>query len=232
VLVKLERETTGIGEVGWQKSQEQKPFSNVSYSLRRGTMRRKNVAILIFDDVEVLDFAGPFEVFSVTDELKDYKIFNVFAVALTENPIRARNGLSVNPDYALVNSPKPDILIVPGGDGTRRLLKQSAVLEWILNTVRGAEFVLSVCSGALLLAKVGILEGLRATTHHQVFDELASLAPNTHIVSDQRYVDNGSVITSAGISAGIDMSLYVVEKMLGKDYARETAAYMEYHWSH
>lgn len=191
-------------------------------------MKRKNVAILLFDDVEVLDFAGPFEVFSVTDELNDYNIFYVFTVAETVRAITARNGLSVNPHYALSDCPKPDILIVPGGSGTRPVLWKENIIKWIKDAAREAELVLSVCSGALVLAKAGLLEGLQATTHHEVLDELVSLAPNTKILRDQRYVDNGSVMSSAGISAGIDMSLHVVEKLFGDEYATRTARYMEY----
>ncbi len=194
-------------------------------------MEKKEVAILIFDDVEVLDFAGPFEVFSVTNELNDYTLFNVFTVALTDGPISARNGLSVNPNYTIADSPKPDILIVPGGIGTRSLLKEDTLIEWISETSKRAELVLSVCTGSLLLAKAGLLDGLKATTHHLALGLLTKLAPNTTILPDQRYVDNGSVITSAGISAGMDMSLYVIGKTLGKEQGKKTAAYMEYDWA-
>ena len=191
-------------------------------------MTRKNVAILLFDDVEVLDFAGPFEVFSVTDELNEYRIFNVFTVAEAAKAVIARNGLSVNPDYPMLECPEPDILIVPGGNGTRPVLEQRNILEWIQHVSNEAELVLSVCSGALILAKAGLLEGLQATTHHEVLDELSAFAPNTEIRREQRYVDNGRIMTSAGISAGIDMSLHVVEKLLSREYSLKTRKYMEY----
>lgn len=191
-------------------------------------MKGRNVAILLFDDVEVLDFAGPFEVFSVTDRINDGALFDVHTVAENTHAIAARNGLSVNPNCALVDCPRPDILIVPGGYGTRALLKKEHVIQWIQRVSEEAELILSVCSGALVLAKAGLLEGLQATTHHLVFDDLVSLAPNTEILRDRRYVDNGSIITSAGVSAGIDMSLYVVERLLGREYAIKTAAYIEY----
>ncbi len=189
---------------------------------------KRNVAILLFDDVEVLDFAGPFEVFSVTDELHDYQIFNVYTVAFEKRPIRARNGLSVNPDYGINEAPVPEILIIPGGSGTRPLLQHPPTMAWITARAESAALVLSVCSGALLLAKAGLLNNLQATTHHQVINELKKLAPNTQVLEDQRFVDNGRVITSAGISAGIDMSLHVVAKLLGKDFAAKSARYMEY----
>lgn len=191
-------------------------------------MARRRVAILLFDDVEVLDFAGPFEVFSVTDELNAYTKFEVYTAAAAKKPVRTRNGLSVNPSYSLQDAPLPDILIVPGGDGTRPVLNQADVLEWVETCASQAGLVLSVCSGALVLAKAGLLEHLRATTHHQVFETLATLAPNTEIVKDQRFVDNGKVVTSGGISAGIDMSLYIVERLEGREIADKTAAYMEY----
>lgn len=191
-------------------------------------MGKKNTAILIFDDVEVLDFAGPFEVFSVTNELNGYGILNVYTVAREKAPVKARNGLSVNPDFGINDAPGPDLLIIPGGIGTRAVLGQHDVISWIRTSASNAEKVMSVCTGSLLLAKAGLLEGARATTHHEVFEELAALAPDTEIVRNERFVDNGQVVTSGGISAGIDMSLYVIELIYGKDAARKTAAYMEY----
>ena len=191
-------------------------------------MKRKNTAIYLFDDVEALDFTGPFEVFSVTDELSEYQRLNVYTVAREEKPIITRNGLSVNPHYSIANAPKPDILIIPGGDGARSVLGQEDVLSWILSSAGTAEKVLSVCSGAIILAKIGLLKGLKATTHHQVFDVLESLAPDTVIIKGQRFVDNGKIITSAGISAGIDMSLHVIEQLFGAEVADATCEYMEY----
>jgi len=191
-------------------------------------MKKRNTAILIFDDVEVLDFAGPFEVFSVTNELSDYSLLNVYTVARGKAPVTARNGLSVNPDYSITDAPQPDILIVPGGSGTRPVLLQQDILDWITQSANNAEKVLSVCTGALLLAKVGLLDGMKSTTHHSAFETLAEIAPETEVVRDSRFVDNGKVITAAGISAGIDMSLYVVEMLYGGEIAQHTAGYMEY----
>lgn len=191
-------------------------------------MHKLNTAILIFDDVEVLDFAGPFEVFSVTNELNDYSLLNVYTVAREKRPIIARNGLSVNPAYSIDDAPQPDILIIPGGSGTRPILQQQDLLAWILQSAGNAEKVLSVCTGALLLAKVGLLDGQKATTHHSAFELLGEIAPKAEIVRDVRFVDNGKVITAAGISAGIDMSLHVIEMLYGKQAAQQTATYMEY----
>lgn len=191
-------------------------------------IRSKNVAILIFNDVEVLDFCGPFEVFSVTNETHSLKPFNVYTVAESDKPVIARNNFSVNPRYTIENCPKPDILIIPGGQGTRKEMNNSVLVHWAKEASNHAELMLSVCTGALILAKAGLLDGLTATTHHSAIDLLKKAAPHTKIVKDQRFVDNGKIITSAGIAAGIDMSFYVVEKLLDKNAALATSKQMEY----
>jgi transcriptional regulator GlxA family with amidase domain len=187
-----------------------------------------SVGILIFDEVEVLDFAGPFEVFSVTGRRRKLEPFDVFTVAERSGPVSARNGLSVNPRYTFADSPHIDILLVPGGYGTRREMRNPVMLEWVSRTGRDAGLLLSVCTGALVLGAAGLLEGMAATTHFMAMDELRAIAPNTDVYPDRRIVDNGRVILSAGVSAGIDMSLHVVSRLLGSEMARETARYMEY----
>ncbi|HEY5917178.1 MAG TPA: DJ-1/PfpI family protein [Chryseolinea sp.] len=200
----------------------------------------KNIAIVLFDRVEVLDFAGPFEVFSVCGAHGEHKgTFNVYTVA-ERAPVVARGGLSVEPDYLLENCPTPDIFLIPGGGGytasgvpfgSRKEMHNPVLLEWIKKHNKSAELVLSVCTGSLILAKAGLLDGLSATTHWKAIDQLREAAPRTTIVDDQRWVDNGRVIASAGVSAGIDMSLHVIEKLLGKAVADDTARYMQYdHW--
>jgi transcriptional regulator GlxA family with amidase domain len=189
---------------------------------------KKNVAILLFDEIEVLDFAGPFEVFAVTDELRGHDTFNVFTVGENVGTVRARNGLKVVPTYVVENCPVPHVLVVPGGFGTRALLNKPALLEWIRLRSAASELTMSVCTGSLVLAKTGMLDGLRATTHHECFDLLRELAPRTEIVETERFIDNGRILTAAGISAGIDCSLHVVERLLGADAAAATARYMEY----
>ena len=193
-------------------------------------IQTRNVAILIFDDVEVLDFCGPYEVFGVTGKQNNSQPFNVYTVAEKLKPILARNKLSVNPQYAIANCPPSDILLVPGGFGTRREMHNLVLIDWIEQCSLRSELLLSVCTGALLLAKAGLLENLAATTHHLAIDLLKEVAPNTEIRAGDRFVDNGKIILSAGISAGIDMSLYVVAKLLGKQVAIETAKHMEYDW--
>jgi transcriptional regulator GlxA family with amidase domain len=135
-------------------------------------MTKRNVAIFLFDDVEVLDFAGPFEVFSVTSELNNHDYFNVYTVAEKLGAIAAVNGLSVNPQYCFADCPHPDILIIPGGIGSRTEMNNPHVVEWVKASSQHAELVLSVCSGARILAKTGLLDGLEATTHHEVITHL------------------------------------------------------------
>jgi len=189
---------------------------------------QRRVSIVIFDGVEVLDFCGPFEVFSVTGERQGLKPFVVHTVAEEARPIIARGGLHVNPEHTFDDCPDPDILVVPGGFGTRREMNNSRMLTWLKDKAAKAELVLSVCSGALVLGKAGLLDGLTATTHHCALDELRAISPQIKIDSSRRFIDNGGVIVSAGISAGIDMSLHVVSRLLGEDQAAETAKYMEY----
>ena len=189
----------------------------------------RNLVILLFDDAEVLDFCGPFEVFSVASNQSSFPAFNVITVA-EKSPITARNGLSINPGYTLDSCPKPDILLIPGGIGTRREITNDRLIEWIRQAAVDAELVLSVCTGALLLGKGGLLEGLEATTHHVGYELLREIVPSCVVHENRRYVDNGKVITSAGIAAGIDMSLHVVNRLLGPDIAEATARHMEYPW--
>jgi transcriptional regulator GlxA family with amidase domain len=191
---------------------------------------KRNVAILIFPEVEVLDFAGPFEVFAVTDEISGGQLFHTYTVAESPGSVRARNGLKIVPDFTLESAPAPQVLIIPGGAGTRPLLQKPALLEWIRQRHRGTEHTVSVCTGALVLAKAGLLANRRATTHCGNFAELAALAPNTDISETVRFTDNGQILTSAGISAGIDVSLHVIAQLHGKATAEKTARYMEYHW--
>ena len=192
----------------------------------------RRVVILLFDDVEVLDFAGPFEVFSVAGRRagRGDPVFLVSTVAARSGPIVARDGLTVVPHFTIADCPPAEILVVPGGYGSRALLADRELLDWVRRRDAEAKLTLSVCTGALILGAAGLLDGLEATTHHGALDELRRWAPTATIRPDARIVDNGRVILSGGISAGIDMSLHVVGRLLGKDQAVETARYMEYDW--
>ena len=201
-------------------------------------MKPRNVAILIFDQVEVLDFCGPFEVFSVTGKRNGSDPFRVYTVA-ERTPVSARNSLSINPSHTLETCPPPDILVVPGGGGrradgtpfgTRKEMQNERLLAWINQVYPQTEHVLSVCTGALILAKAGLADRVAATTHHGALDELRQIAPTAEVRDDARVVDSGKLIFSGGISAGIDASFYLVAKLLGTDTALETSAYMEYKW--
>jgi transcriptional regulator GlxA family with amidase domain len=194
-----------------------------------------NVGILLFDAVEVLDFAGPYEVFSRTRTIPgvvarrsdESAPFRVFTVAHSAATVTATGGLRVLPDFEFATVPRIDLLVVPGGFGTRRLLDDATVIDWIQQIAGQAKQVTSVCTGALLLAKAGLLKERRATTHLASLDLLASLDPTITVERERRYVDDG-IFTSAGVAAGIDMALAVVESLCGKAVADETAKYIEY----
>jgi transcriptional regulator GlxA family with amidase domain len=198
-------------------------------------MKRSSVGIFIFDDVEVLDFAGPFEVFSRTRlvagadsrRLDDSAPFDTFTVGRTRDAVTAIGGLKVMPHYGWSHAPLIDVLVIPGGFGTRALLNDQATLDWIREAAASASLVTSVCTGALLLAKAGLLKGRRATTHWAGLDLLASIDPTIQVQRDQRVVSD-QVVTSAGVSAGIDMAFSVVERLCGREVADEAAHYIEY----
>jgi len=190
----------------------------------------RRVAILVFDDAEVLDVCGPFEVFSVAGRRHDLHPFDVGLVAERRGPVTLRNGFSVNPRWTIDDSPPAELLIVPGGYGTRREMNNTVLLEWVRQRAKTAELVLSVCTGSLILGKAGLLDGLEVTTHFGAMDLLRQTAPSAHVRTGGRFWDNGKVITSAGVSSGLDMSLHVVARLLGDELAEEAADYMEYHW--
>jgi copper(I)-binding protein/putative intracellular protease/amidase len=183
---------------------------------------RKKVAILIFDGVQIIDYTGPYEVFGQAG-------LQVFTVAITAAPITTNMGMKVTPHYALDEAPAAEVLLIPGG-GVIATQQDPHVLKWIQERSKLAEYVISVCNGAYILAKTGLLDGLTATTTAGLIDGLATVAPKVHVVRDQRYVDNGKFITTAGLSSGIDGALYVVSKLFGKGQAQLTALGMEYDW--
>ena len=190
----------------------------------------KNVAVLIYDNVELMDFCGPYDVFSIGNKMSLENPFNIFTVSESEGEIITQNGLSVNSQYSINNCPKIDILIVPGGQGSRKEMKNENLLNWIKSCYTESELILSVCTGALLLANCKLLDGLYATTHHNAIELLKVTAPKAKVVADKRFVDNGKIILSAGVSSGIDMSLYVLGKLLGEDLVLKVKENMEYDW--
>jgi len=205
----------------------------LNFIFEGGTMQRKRVGILIFDDVEVLDFCGPFEVFSVTrlDPARfreDPSPFEVVLVAERAEAVTASGGLRVIPNYTTANCPPLDILVVPGGWGTRREMKNDSLLAWIEERSRQVETLTSVCTGSMLLGQAGLLDGRRATTHWLSLDWMRQSFPNVVVEDNLHVVEDGDVVTSAGISAGIDMALRVVIRYYGEEVARTTARNMEY----
>lgn len=191
----------------------------------------RNVAILVFDDVEVLDFSGPYEVFNVAAEVTAPPQFYVYSVGITGRPVTTRGRFTVTPRYSIDDCPQAEILVVPGGFGTRPLIRHDGLIAWLTTQAGRVELLLSVCTGALLLAKAGLLANCSATTHHNAFDRLQELSPTTRIVKDRRFVQaSESILTSGGISAGIDLALHVVEKLSGKAVYAEVVEEMEYNW--
>lgn len=203
-------------------------------ALPQSDAARPNVAVLLFDGVQIIDYSAPYEVFSGAG------LYNVYTVGQTLDPIRTSGGpgaARIVPKYSFADHPKPDILIVPGGGGSQpgdpgvgSQRGNQALIRWIQEQSRGATTVLSVCNGAFLLASAGLLDGLEATTFWGMLDDLKKAAPKTRVVSDRRYVDNGKVITTAGLSSGIDGSLYVLSKLNGVGKAKQVALNMEYNW--
>ena len=196
-------------------------------------MTRRKVGILVFPEVEVLDFCGSFEVFSITrlDEERrrlDPSPYEVLIIAENPGVVVATGGLKVIPDHVLENCPPLDVLVVPGGWGTRREMKNDRLIAWIAERGPQVTTLTSVCTGSLLLGKAGLLDGRRATTHWSVLEEMRGLFPAVTVIQDQQVVEEGNIITSAGISAGIDMALRVVTRHHGDAVARATARYMEY----
>ena len=193
-------------------------------------MQQKTVGIFLFNEVEVLDFAGPFEVFSLAEsETSGERAFRVCTIARTNASIRARNGLTVLPAYDFSSAPKLDLLIVPGGYGAEDLeIREPETIRWLQRMAGQVEIVASICTGAFLLAEAGLLNGKRATTHWMDLDRLEREYPAVQVLRNTRFVDEGAILTSGGISAGIDLSLYLVQRLLGAPASKKTARRMEY----
>ncbi len=196
-------------------------------------MERKRVGIVLFDNIEVLDFCGPFEVFSVTrlneeKRREEPSPFEVLLVAEKLEPVTTTGNMKVIPHHTFQNCPRLDILVVPGGWGTRKELNNPVMLDWLRARAAEVETLTSVCTGSMLLGFAGLLDGLHATTHWRSLDWMRDSFPSVTVEYEKHVVEDGRVVTSAGISAGIDMALKVVARYFGKDIARATARYMEY----
>ena len=196
----------------------------------------RSIGIFVFDDVELLDLAGPYEVFTCAARVSARlnpgaePCFSVVTIGQSASPQRARAGLRVLPDESFGSHSRVDVLIVPGGVVTAELAKPE-VIEWIAKTAGHCELTTSVCTGAFLLAQAGLLTGKRATTHWEDMDELQAMFPQVQVQKHGRWVRDGNTVTSGGISAGIDMSLHLVEILASRDLALRTARQMEYAWN-
>lgn len=196
-------------------------------------MKRKTVGIVLFNEVEVLDYCGPFEVFSVTRlneerRREESSPFKVLLVAQTDQLIVTTGGMRVMPDVTFEQCPSLDILVVPGGWGTRAEMHNETLRAFVTARARQVETLTSVCTGALILGAAGLLDGRRATTHWMALNLLQESFPQVNVDRESHVVEDGAVLTSAGISAGIDMALKVVARYCGEPIARATARHMEY----
>ena len=194
-----------------------------------------SVGIFVFEGVELLDLAGPHEVFTTASRLhrrdheQDPELFGVFTVGRTGEPVKAHAGLLITPDYAFSGCPEVDVLVVPGGMVDAELARAESI-GWIAAAAMRTSITASVCTGAFFLAAAGLLDGRRATTHWEDVDDLRERWPSVTVEEGARWIDEGGVVTAAGISAGIDMSLHLVERLAGRDLALRTAHQMDYSW--
>lgn len=198
-------------------------------------MRRIRTGIVLFEDVEVLDFCGPFEVFSATRlnedrRREDPSPFEVVLIAERAGPVTATGGMAVTPHCTFETAPDLEILLVPGGWGTRLQAGNETLLAWLRQRAPHARILASVCTGSMLLGAAGLLEGRRATTHWRSLDRMREAFPGVTVDPRSHFVQDAHVWTSAGISAGIDMSLRLVAHLLGEPVARATARHMEYRY--
>lgn len=191
-----------------------------------------NIAILTFDGAEELDFVGPWEVFTMSNEVFGYqdkeRPDQVFLVSETGGTISCAKGMRVENDFSLSSAPEIDVLLVPGGQGTRREVNNDGLLQWIADRAKGCTWVTSVCTGAMLLTAAGPAKGKRVTTHWGFVETLRDRNEAAEVLADARYVQDGNIVTAAGVSAGIDMALWLVGQIHGEDHARAVQRGMEY----
>jgi transcriptional regulator GlxA family with amidase domain len=193
--------------------------------------KQLNIGIYIYKNAEVLDFSGPFEVFSTANRLNNTNLhMNVFLMGETDLSVEARGGLCVTPKYHIHNHPALDLLIVVGGIHTEEIQK-THIMQWLQEQRHKVPIMASVCTGAFLLARAGVLNNCQATTHWSDIEEFKQTYPDIPIIENVRWVDNQNVITSGGISAGIDMSLHLLSKFCGQQLALSTAKQMEFQWT-
>jgi transcriptional regulator GlxA family with amidase domain len=184
------------------------------------------IGIVLFEDAEELDWAGPYEVFGMAT--RSVENARVVTIAESLEAVMCVNGLRVLPDCDFSHAPELDVLLVPGGEGTRKELHNPAMTDWLAKIAPRCQWVTSVCTGALLLHGAGLTDGKRITTHWTFIDQLREHAPTATVLANVRYVRDGNLVTAAGVSAGIDMSLWLVGQIWNVDHARSTQRFMEY----
>ena len=184
------------------------------------------IGLLIFDGAEELDFVGPWEVFTMAAKVRDD--IRVVTIAERAGPVACAKGMRVLPDHTLADAPQLDVVMVPGGIGTRREVDNPVVIDWLRRIAPGLRWVTSVCTGALLLCEAGLARGRRVTTHWAFIEDLRKRYPDVEVLADVRYVRDENVCTAAGVSAGIDLALWLTGQIWGIDTARKTQRAMEY----
>jgi transcriptional regulator GlxA family with amidase domain len=195
-------------------------------SSTQSTGQRNTVGIVLYPNAEELDWAGPYEVFTMAAQGKDD--MRVVTIAETTEPVRCAKGLRVLPDHSFEDAPALDVVLIPGGYGCVVEMENPAMLDWLRAVAPGCSWVTSVCSGSVILSKAGLTKGCRITTHWGYIEELRKQAGDSEVLENVRYVRDGKLVTSAGVSAGIDMSLWVVGQMFTPEHARNTQRMMEY----
>jgi putative intracellular protease/amidase len=209
------------------------PSARAAAAVRAPAGYTRNVAVVLYEGVELLDFAGPGEVFEAAGsfgESQGKRAFNVYTVAITKSPLKSQRFVTIVPDYSIDDAPKPDLIVIPGG-ASSALTGDARFMAWAKQAAGQSEILLTVCSGAFVPATAGLLDGRNATTWYGAIDRLRQVAPKVNVIEGRRFVDNGAIITTAGVSAGIDGALHVVARLLGRQVADQTARYMEYHWT-
>ncbi|HKE01568.1 MAG TPA: DJ-1/PfpI family protein, partial [Planctomycetota bacterium] len=226
----VERGFRNDGMMGWDPELEpirsEVRFAKIIEGLQA---KRLQVAIVVHEGVELLDFAGPAEVFDHADDRDGESMFRVFLVAPTPGAVSAQGTAKIVPAFTIADCPTPDVIVIPGGD-TTRLTKDATFLAWVRDSLPRAKTLLTVCTGVFVPAKLGLLDGKEATTHHGSLKGLQRQYPAIRVRDDVKVVDNGKIVTAAGISSGIDGALHVVAKLAGVGSARSVARSIEYRW--
>ncbi|WP_025845107.1 DJ-1/PfpI family protein [Paenibacillus ehimensis] len=195
-------------------------------------MQSWKIGILLFDQVEVLDFAGPYEVFGLAAydryQPNEHFLFNVTTISESGSPIVTRNNLKVTPDYSLATAPAYDLIVIPGGPGVRQALSNQTLINWIRERSGGTPWITSVCTGSLLLAQAGLLDGKKATTHFDSIEWMRTHFPAIDVIEDVKYVDEDRIVTSGGVASGIHMSLHMMDRLAGRNIAEDVSRVMEF----